>query len=144
MTREKLNQYRALKKEIKILDDSIDKLRERALDIPTVIGKVQSSQAEFPYIEQRISVQMDEPNESDVIKRRIRIKEKRKEEVNKLILEIEQFIAEIPDSTDRQIFEMIYLQGKKQREVADVVGMERSGVSKKISKYLNVSHNSQK
>lgn len=144
VTREKLNQYRALKKEIKILDDSIDKLRERALDIPTVIGKVQSSQAEFPYIEQHISVQMDEPNESDVIKRRIRIKEKRKEEANRLILEIEQFISGIPDSTDRQIFELIYLQGKKQREVADGVGMERSGVSKKISKYLNVSHNSQK
>ena len=59
MTREKLNQYRALKKEIKMLDDSIDKLRERAIDIPTVIGKVQSSQADFPYIEQHISVQMD-------------------------------------------------------------------------------------
>lgn len=144
MTREKLNQYRALKKEIKILDDSIDKLRERALDIPTVIGTVQSSQADFPYIEQHISVQMDEPNESDVIKRRIRIKEKRKEEASRLILEIEQFISGIPDSTDRQIFELIYLHGKKQREVADVVGMERSGVSKKISKYLNVSHNSQK
>lgn len=144
MTREKLNQYRVLKKEIKMLDDSIDKLRERALDIPTVIGKVQSSQAEFPYIEQRISVQMDEPNESDVIKRRIRIKEKRKEEVNKLILEIEQFIACIPDSNDRMIFDMLYLQGKKQREVADKIGMERSGISKKVSKYLDVSHNSQK
>ena len=144
MTREKLNQYRALKKEIKILDDSIDKLRERALDIPTVIGKVQSSQAEFPYIEQHISVQMDEPKESDMITRRIMIKEKRKEEVNNLILEIEQFIAGIPDSTDRMIFEMLYLQGKKQREVADKIGMERSGISKKVSKYLDVSHNSQK
>lgn len=144
MTREKLNQYRALKKEIKILDDSIDKLRERALDIPTVIGKVQSSQSDFPYIEQRISVQMDEPKESDMITRRILIKEKRKEEVNNLILEIEQFIAGIPDSTDRMIFEMLYLQGKKQREVAEEIGMERSGISKKVSKYLDVSHNSQK
>lgn len=144
MTREKLNQYRALKKEIKILDDSIEKLRERALDIPTVIGTVQSSQADFPYIEQHIFVQMDEPKESDMITRRILIKEKRKEEVNKLILEIEQFIAGIPDSTDRMIFEMLYLQGKKQREVADEIGMERSGISKKVSKYIDVSHNSQK
>lgn len=136
VTREKLNQYRALKKEIKILDDSIDKLRERALDIPTVIGKVQSSQAEFPYIEQHISVQMDEPNESDVIKRRIRIKEKRKEEANRLILEIEQFISGIPDSTDRQIFELIYLQGKKQREVAEAVGYSRGRIPQKVSQYL--------
>lgn len=136
MTREKLNQYRALKKEIKILDDSIDKLRERAIDIPTVIGKVQSSQAEFPYIEQHISVQMDEPKESDTITRRIIIKEKRKEEVNNLILEIEQFIADIPDSNDRIIFEMLYLQGKKQREVAEAVGYSRGRIPQKVSQYL--------
>lgn len=144
MTREKLKQYQALKKEIKMLEDSIDKLRERSLDIPTVIGKVQSSQKDFPYIEQHISVQMDDPKEADVITRRILIKEKRKDEVNKLILEIEQFIAGIPDSSDRMIFEKIFLEGKKQREVADEIGMERSGISKKISKYIDVSHNSQK
>lgn len=144
MTREKLNQYRALKKEIKILDDSIDKLRERIQDIPTVVGKVQSSQKDFPYIESRCTVLMDDPKEADVIKRRIQIKEKRKEEVNKLILDIEQFISCIPDSNDRMIFDMLYLQGKKQREVADKIGMERSGISKKVSKYLDVSHNSQK
>lgn len=144
MTREKLKQYQALKKEVKMLEESIDKLQERALNIPTVIGKVQASQKDFPYIEQHISVQMDDPKEADVINRRIIIKEKRKGEVNKLILEIEQFIASISDSTDRQIFEKIYLEGKKQREVADEIGMERSGISKKISKYIDVSHNSQK
>ena len=71
-----------------------------------------------------------------MITRRILIKEKRKEEVNNLILEIEQFIAGIPDSTDRMIFEMIYLQGKKQREVADIVGYSRSRISQKIGDYL--------
>lgn len=136
MTREKLKQYQALKNEIKMLEDSIDKLRERSLDIPTVIGKVQASQKDFPYIEQHISVQMDDPKESDVITRRILIKEKRKEEVNKLILEIEQFIAGIPDSSDRMIFEKIFLEGKKQREVSDEIGYSRSRISQKIGDYL--------
>ena len=136
MTREKLKQYQALKKEIKMLEDSIDKLRERSLDIPTVIGKVQSSQKDFPYIEQHISVQMDDPKEADVITRRILIKEKRKDEVNKLILEIEQFIAGIPDSSDRMIFEKIFLEGKKQREVSDEIGYSRSRISQKIGEYL--------
>ena len=58
--------------------------------------------------------------------------------------EIEQFIAEISDSRDRQIFELIYIDGKKQREVAEHVGMERSSVSKKIDAVLQLSHNSQK
>lgn len=136
MTREKLKQYQALKKEIKMLEESIDKLRERALNIPTVIGKVQASQKDFPYIEQHISVQMDDPKESDVITRRILIKEKRKDEVNKLILEIEQFIAGIPDSSDRMIFEKIFLEGKKQREVSDEIGYSRSRISQKIGDYM--------
>ena len=79
---------------------------------------------------------MDDPKESDVITRRILIKEKRKDEVNKLILEIEQFIAGIPDSSDRMIFEKIFLEGKKQREVSDEIGYSRSRISQKIGDYL--------
>lgn len=71
-----------------------------------------------------------------MISRRIRIKEKRKEEAYKAAIEIEQFISEIPDSADRQIFEMLYLEGKKQREVADEVGYSRSRVAQKVSQYL--------
>ena len=136
MTREKLKQYQALKKEIKILEDSIDDLRERSLDIPTVIGKVQSSQKDFPYIEQHISVQMDDPKEADVINRRMLIKEKRKGKANKLILEIEQFISGISDSTDRMIFEMTYINGEKQKDVAKAIGYSRSRISQKIGDYL--------
>jgi RNA polymerase sigma factor (sigma-70 family) len=72
----------------------------------------------------------------DGISRRIRIKEKRRKEAEKLAAEIEQFIAGIPDSVDRQIFEMIYLEGKKQREAAEAVGYSRSRVTQKISQYL--------
>ena len=136
MTRKKLKQYKVLKKEIERLDKAIDELQNRALDIPTVIGKVQASQRDFPYIEQHISVQMDEPKEADMITRRILIRQKRRDEVNELCLEIEKFIAGIPDSADRQIFEMIYLDGKKQREVAEILGYSRSRIAQKISVYL--------
>ena len=136
MTREKLKQYRALKREIESLEKAIDKLRDRALDIPEVMGKVTASSHDFPYIEEHITVRMDEPKEADAISRRIWIKEKRKEEAEKAALEIEQFIAGIPDSTDRQIFEMVFLERKKQREVADAVSLERSSIAKRISKYL--------
>lgn len=136
MTRKKLKQYIALKKEIERLDKAIDDLRDRALDIPTVIGKVQASQSDFPYIEQHISVQMDDPQEADMISRRIRIRQERRNAANELCLEIEQFIAGIQDSADRQIFEMLYLEGKKQKEVAEIVGLERSSIAKRLSKYL--------
>ena len=72
----------------------------------------------------------------DEIDKQIRIREKRREQVEKLITEIEQFIAEIPDSRDRQIFELIYIDGKKQREVAEKVGYSKGRVSQIISGYL--------
>lgn len=136
MTREKLKQYRALKREIALLDEALDRLKERAAEVPEVMGKVTGSSRDFPYIKRHFFVQMDEPVQMDGISRRIRIKEKRRKEAEKLAAEIEQFIAGIPDSVDRQIFEMIYLEGKKQREAADVAMLERSSVAKRISKYL--------
>ncbi len=136
MTREKLKQYRALRREIALLDKALDRLKERAAEVPEVMGKVTGSSRDFPYIKRHFSVQMDEPIQMDGISRRIRIKEKRRKEAEKLAAEIEQFIAGIPDSVDRQIFEMIYLEGKKQREAAEAVGYSRSRVTQKISQYL--------
>ena len=136
MTRKKLKQYKALKREIAGLDRAIDKLREQALDVPTVLGKVRGSSNDFPYIEEHITVQMDEPREADAINKRMQIKRKRKEECEKLALEIERFIQEIPDSTDRQIFELTFLEGMKQREVADMVGYSRPRIAQKISGIL--------
>ena len=71
-------------------------------------------------------------------------KENRKAAVSRLVVEIEEFIAGIPNSLDRQIFEMCFLQGKRQREVADIFGMERSNISVRIGRVLQDSHNSQK
>ena len=144
MDKKKLKQYIPLKKEQKMLDKKLDKLRERALDIPTVLGKVKGSSKEFPYIETHMTVCMDEPKQADVVGRQTRINEKRKEQVNTLLIEIEEFIAAIPDSVTRQIFELVFLEGKTQQEVADLFGWERSNISKKINGYLKLSHNSQK
>lgn len=136
MDKEKLKQYIPLKKELKMLDKKLDKLYVRQENIPEVLGKVTGSSSDFPYTEVRTTVKMSEPKENDAIKRLIRIKEKRKEEVNKLLVEIEEFIAEIPDSITRQIFELTYIDGKKQREVATTVRYSRSRVSQIINRYL--------
>jgi RNA polymerase sigma factor (sigma-70 family) len=79
---------------------------------------------------------MSEPRENDTVNHLIRINENRKQQVDALLLEIEEYIEAIPDSVTRQIFEMVFLEGKKQREVAEVVGYSRSRVSQIISKYL--------
>ena len=136
MDKEKLKQYIPLKKELKMLDKKLEKLYARQENIPEVLGKVTGSSLDFPYTEVRTTVKKSEPKENDAIKRLIRIKEKRKEEVNRLLVEIEEFIAGIPDSITRQIFELTYIDGKKQREVATTVRYSRSRVSQIINKYL--------
>lgn len=141
MDKKKLSQLRPLKKELQMIDRKLDRLYERQENVPVVMGKVTGSSKDFPYTEVRTSVPMDEPKEADEIEKQIRIREKRREQVESLITEIEQFIAEIPDSRDRQIFELIYIDGKKQREVANEIGLERSVVSKRITNYLNLHTN---
>ena len=68
---------------------------------------------------------MEEPKEADEISRRLNIKKIRQEQIKIAVLKIEEFIADIPDSNARQIFEMTYIEGKKQREIADDLGYSR-------------------
>ena len=103
------------------------------------MGKVTGSSHDWPYIETHYPVYMDEPKEADEIDRRLRIKRARQEEVSRLATEIEEYIARIPDSADRQIFEMCFLQGKKQREVAKIMNMDQSTISVRIRERLKLS-----
>lgn len=136
MDKKTLKQYRPLQKEIKLLDKKIDKLYDRQATLPTVLGKVTKSGKDFPYIEEHMSVLMDEPKGADEIAKLLLIREQRRKQAKKMVLDIEQFISAIQDSTDRQIFELTFLEGKKQREVADAVGYSRSRISQIISDYL--------
>lgn len=144
MDKKTLKQYRALLREQELNNKAIDRLYDRLDNVPVVAGKVVGSSRNFPYTEVRTTVQMDEPVESEEINRRLKIREDRKEKIRAAVLEIEEFIAAIPDSADRQIFEMRFLDGKKQWEVADAIGVERSTVSKRVDGILKLSHNSQK
>lgn len=136
MDKRTLRQYIPLQKEIALLEQRIDRLRERALDVPTVLGKVKGSSRDYPYIEEHITVQMDEPRESDEIRRLLAIKRGRLERARREAVEIEEFIAAIPDSVDRQIFELCFLEGLKQWEVADEVGYTQGRISQIIYAYF--------
>lgn len=136
MDKKKLSQLRPLKKELELIDRKLDRLYERQENVPVVMGKVTGSSKDFPYVEVRTSVLMDEPKEMDEIDKQIRIREKRKKQVESLITEIEQFIAEIPDSRDRQIFELRYIEELTMKKVGERVGYSKGRVSQIISSYL--------
>lgn len=137
MDRKTLKQYLPLKKEQERLEKKIDSLYDRVDAVPIVSGKVKSSMKEHPYIETHVTVQMPDPEQAETLNQLIRINEARKQQVDRTLLEIEEFIQGIPDSTARQIFEMVFLEGKRQQEVADTLGYSRGRIPQIISKYLN-------
>lgn len=144
MDKATLKQYRSLLREQKLNDEAIDRLYDRMAGLPTVMGKVVGSSHDFPYTEVRTTVLMDEPVESEEISRRLKIREKRKEQIAAAVLEIEQFIAGIPDSENRQIFEMVYIDGMKMSEVADSLHLDKSRISRKISDFIKTQQTQQK
>lgn len=142
MDKKTLKKYKPNKDRLIRIENQIQELCERE---PTVVmGKVTGSSAYFPYTEVRTSVQMYDPYEEENVRRQIR-----KKEADRLLLlkeqkEVEDYINGIDDLEIKEIFELSFLEGKKQDEVAEIVNIDRSYVSKKISDYLKLSHFSQK
>lgn len=132
-----LRELKYLKKELARLDKQIERLESK--EVPVIAGKVKGSSKNFPYIEVRTSVLMDEPVTADGIKKLLKIKRERRQQVEKKIIELEQFIKEIPDSLTRQIFELYFQEGKRQKDVAKILHLEQSSISKRISTYLKLS-----
>lgn len=141
MNKKTLNQHRALSREIPKLKRDIDKLYKHLENIPEITGKVTKSSDDFPYIEQHITVRMTEPKQATAIKEQIRYKELRLDRAEREKAEIEKFIAGIEDSTDRQIFELMYTSEKRmtQTKVGIMLGYDQSSISLKINKYLKDS-----
>lgn len=69
---------------------------------------------------------------------------KRKEKLQQECEEIEEWVEAIPDSMTRRIFRMCFIDGRRQKDVAKAVHLEKSTVSKKIDKYMQLSPNSTK
>ncbi|RKI37027.1 hypothetical protein D7V86_23950 [bacterium D16-51] len=143
MTKELLKQYRYLGE---IIRKDEEKLRYYKENPPAAyVGKVQSSNKEFPY--QRTSVEVP----GCEIKDRRAWKQKQYELIEKLYherakleqmkLEIDIFFTTIYDSRDRLIFEYLYQDGMTQQEVAEKLFMERSTVSRVVDRYLACQSN---
>lgn len=60
------------------------------------------------------------------------------EQLEKECEEVEKFIDEISDSLTRRIFRMYFIEGMRMKEISKVVYMERSVISRRIDKFLNL------
>lgn len=120
-----------IRKEIKETEDSIEKLIKEGTVRDKVkggLGGIQGFKIEgFPEKEYNRRKQILRNKTSRLQGKENDLLEKKEE--------IEKFIDEIPISRDRIIFRMIFIENKKQQVVADFLHIDRSLVSKIISKY---------
>lgn len=133
MKQEYFKNYKKNKSELESLEKVLDKLKAKREGIPIVAGKVSKSADEFPYIEQRVTVEMREPRASDEVEERIRKKEARKRELEHQIRAVERFIDEMPEGRDKDVMEMLYLDGMTQNEIGRITGYTQSMISRIIS-----------
>lgn len=134
MNREKLNRHKKNKRELALIERQLERLQGRLESVETVSGKVTKSGDDFPYIEEHVTVQMAEPKTASAIKDRIREKEDRRRQLLVEIGEVESFISGLMDGIEKQVFEMVYLDGENQYDTADALGITQGRVSQIIKK----------
>lgn len=135
MTREMLSQYIDLKQEIKLLENKIKEMESR--EVQCVSDVVRGSSRQFPYIEHNVRVSGVDLEFERRMKRAIGRKKVQLKEL-KLRLEedevyIYDYIQNQKDSRTRQVLVYSYIDGLKQNQVADIMHIDRSLVSKIIS-----------
>lgn len=129
-----INKHKQNKRELEMVNRQLDRLYAQLEAVPEVSGKVTRSSTDFPYIEEHVTVRMDEPKAATAIKGKIRKKEKRQKELLAEIKSTEEAVASLPDGIEKQIMEMVYLEGMSQNEVADMLGYTKGRISQIISR----------
>lgn len=138
-TKEIMAQYNDIKEEIKELNKEIEQAEksiEKLIEEGTVcdkvkggIGGIQGFKIEgFPVVEYQ--------RRRRVLKNKVHRLQKKENDLIELKDNIEKYIEKIPVSRDRRIFRMIFIENKTQKQVAKELFIDRSLVSKIISKYL--------
>lgn len=139
VSKELMSQYKSIKSEIekmkidiKKTEDSIANLvREGVVEDKVYggLGGIQGFKIEgFP-----IAIYEKRRN---LLRKKVDRLSAKENELLELVENMESLVDNIPVSRDRVIFRELYFEGKTQQQIADELHIDRSLVSKTISKYL--------
>ena len=136
MTKQQLESYRSMKEEIAELKYKLVHLGQD----DSLIGNdvIMDYRSGYPVPQSVVGYDFEKEQ---------RLKARYREkivQIEKQCQEVEEFIENIPDSMTRRIFRLYYLDGKKQKEIARMVHMDRSRISRKIDDFLKNAHKAQK
>ncbi len=142
MDKQILKKHKGNKERLKRLEEKIQDLC--STEAEEVLGKVRGSSKDFPYTEVRTSVLMADPYEQEKINKQIRKTEAERMLLKAEVDEVDEYIEAIGDPEIKEIFELAFVEGKKQREIGEKLNIDRSRISRKISDYLKNAHKAQK
>ena len=127
MTREEAERYRKVCR-------ALDALRDERKKRPKTADVVKGSSAEFPYTEQRIKVEGQEPNPRADRKENVLIREKKRERER-----LEKKILAVDDPEIQSFLWLRYRDGLTVDEVAERAGYATETVSRKLSAFFEKS-----
>lgn len=109
-------------------------------------GRVNGSSSQYPYVKRTFTVDgggfySGGMNEEKRLQKIIELQEKIKSELQEYEdkkLEIEEFLLTLDDLDAKLLFTHIYVNGLSQEETGELIGLEQSGVSKKLGRYIKL------
>ncbi len=134
MTRKDLEEYRNTLKEIADLEKRIQ--REQNKEIETIVGTIQSSMKNFPFLPTREGVWIENPEQVETRVKLLETYNTNLLNAQKKKLEIETFISNIKSPSIRRIFRYRYIDGMSAARTGKEVGYTHGRVSQIISEEL--------
>lgn len=138
MTKEELGQLLDLRKEIKELDEKVERLQGQR--VGKVTDRVHSSMKEFPYCYTTKTITGVDQKESKKHRRALTENEilliRRRQQAVRAEHKISKFIESIKDSKIRRIVSLKYEEGYSWGKVAEMMNCDRTYPEKMLTKYL--------
>lgn len=138
MTKEELGQLLDLRKEIKELDEKVERLQGQR--VGKVTDRVHSSMKEFPYCYTTKTITGVDQKESKKHRRALTENEilliRRRQQAVSAEHKISKFIESIKDSKIRRIVSLKYEEGYSWGKVAEMMNCDRTYPEKMLTKYL--------
>jgi hypothetical protein len=142
ITRKDLESYRLLIKEI---DSTKKKIAYYKKKFPYAVhGKVSGSSSQYPFTPRTFTVSgggyisggMSEEKLNQKIHDLVYKLSGLLKQYEEKRLEIEEFLLAMENPEAKLLFSYVFVDGMSQEEAGELIGLEQSGVSKKITKYI--------
>lgn len=126
MTKTDLEQLRALKNEIRLLEEELKSL-------PVISDSVKGSMIDFPHIEHNIAIRGVDINIGERLRRRL---QRKLEELQDRLEDMEVWLDRLEESEMRTILRLRFRNGMTHEQIAKELGYSRTAIASKLERFF--------